>query len=123
MLDSINNSISLLKRLKEVSDNIADAEFKNILADLSLELAEAKLAIADLKEDLAATKEDNRILKQKSLPAETKPSGTKWGCYQFADESGLFCTACWDSKRQKSITQRMNTKTRMCNVCKSTIYM
>ncbi|HCE2683328.1 TPA: hypothetical protein NGU92_004897 [Vibrio parahaemolyticus] len=57
MLDSINNSISLLKRLKEVSDNIADAEFKNILADLSLELAEAKLAIADLKEDLAATKE------------------------------------------------------------------
>jgi hypothetical protein len=48
VIASIANAISLTKRLKEISDNIRDAEIKNVLADLSLELAETKLKVAEL---------------------------------------------------------------------------
>ncbi|ENP8453886.1 TPA: hypothetical protein ACX6PV_003829 [Photobacterium damselae] len=122
MFDSINNSIGLLKRLKEISDNVADAEFKNVLADLSNELADVKIELADSKEKLAELKEENRILKQTSVPVEEKPLGLKLGCYQFQDDSGLYCTACWDSNRKKSITHRMNSRVRICNVCKASLF-
>jgi DNA-directed RNA polymerase subunit RPC12/RpoP len=44
--------------LREISKNIEDAEFKNILADLSLELADAKLKIADLIAENASLKDN-----------------------------------------------------------------
>ena len=44
-------------RLCEISMNIEDAEFKNLLADLSLELADAKLKMADLIAENASMKE------------------------------------------------------------------
>ncbi|MBE3752988.1 hypothetical protein HJ186_23040 [Vibrio parahaemolyticus] len=50
VLGSIGQAISLAKRLREISKNIEDAEFKNLLADLNLELADTKLALADVME-------------------------------------------------------------------------
>lgn len=47
-ITAITNAISLLTRLREISANIRDAEFKNLLADLSLELAEVKIKMAGL---------------------------------------------------------------------------
>ena len=96
---SIGQAIDLVTRLREVSKNVAEAEFRNLLADLSNELADAKLEAASLKEKIANLKEENRILKETKQPSEEKPIGTKWGCYQFNEDDGLYCTACWDSKR------------------------
>ncbi|MCV3263343.1 hypothetical protein OGZ01_11815 [Vibrio harveyi] len=48
LLSSVSTAISLATRLREIGKNIEDAEFKNILADLSLELADSKLKMADL---------------------------------------------------------------------------
>ena len=48
IVTTISTAISLASRLKEISQNIKDAEFKNLLADLSLELADAKMKIASL---------------------------------------------------------------------------
>jgi hypothetical protein len=53
IITGINNAIALVTRLREVSKNISEVEFKNLLADLSGELADAKLQIAELKERLA----------------------------------------------------------------------
>lgn len=47
----ISTAITLASRLKEISKNIEDAEFKNLLADLSLELADAKMRLASLVEE------------------------------------------------------------------------
>ena len=52
IISSINNSIAILKRLKEISDNVKEAEIRNVIADLSNELADVKLAAADLKEQI-----------------------------------------------------------------------
>ena len=121
LISGLSNSITLAKRLREISKNIEDAEFRNVLADLSSELADLKLEAASMKERLASLQEENALLKQVSSPTDEKPSGTKWGCYQFESEEGLFCTACWDSKRVKSRTTKFNAKFRVCPVCKATL--
>ncbi|MGX9523077.1 hypothetical protein ACWX0P_30640 [Vibrio mediterranei] len=43
LLSSVSTPISLTTRLREIGKNIEDVEFKNILADLSIELADSKL--------------------------------------------------------------------------------
>ncbi|MCH8493941.1 MAG: hypothetical protein LAT53_11975 [Idiomarina sp.] len=57
ILTTVSTAISLASRLREIGKNVEDAEFKNLLADLTIELAEAKLKIADLVSDNAALKE------------------------------------------------------------------
>lgn len=119
ILSTISASIGLAQRLSEISKNIADAEFKKVLADLSNELADAKLEAASLKENLAALQEENALMKQTMPSPNEKPSGRKWGCYQFEGESGLFCPGCWDSNRKKSSTTRVDTRFRKCSVCQA----
>jgi hypothetical protein len=121
IITTISTSINLAKRLREISKNIEDAEFKNLLADLSSELADLKLEAAALKEHIARLQEENTLLKKTAQPSDEKPSGRKWGCYQFKGDSGLYCPACWDSKRKKSSTTRVNANLRHCPVCNAHI--
>jgi hypothetical protein len=118
VLAGINRSIGLVQRLREISKNVSEAKFKNLLADLSNELADAKLKMATLKEQLAAQAEEIRELKRTAPDAKTRPS-MKWGCYQFEGEDALYCTACYDTKGRKSVTTRINSKFRQCPVCKA----
>lgn len=117
IIATISTSITLAKRLREISKNIEDAEFKNLLADLSSELADLKLEAASLKERIASLQEENTLLKQTSSPADESPIGRKWGCYQFQGNNGLYCPGCWDAKRKKSSTTRLNSNFRLCSVC------
>lgn len=120
-LGALDRSIALVKRLREISKNVAEAEARNLLADLSNELADAKLVIANLKVELADQIEANRKLAAASSESKPKPSGIKWGCYEFEGENGLFCTACYDSKGAKSLTNRTNSNFRSCPVCRAVI--
>lgn len=120
ILATLNHSISLVSRLREISKNLSEAEFKNLLADLSSELADAKIHIAELKTQLAALAEENRSLKAAAPESKQTPT-QKWGCYQFEGEQGLFCTACYDSKGKKSLTNRLSSTRRSCPVCKTVI--
>ena len=118
IISPINNSLALLTRLREISQNIKEAEIKNILADLSLELADTKSAAADLKEKIVILREENLALKAQQKPTE-KPE-IKWGCYYFDNDSTrLYCTACYDSKGAKSLTSRGPGRYRICGVCKA----
>ncbi len=58
LIGSLTTAVSLAARMREISANIRDAEFKNLLADLSLQLADAKLKMADLIEH-------NRVLSER----------------------------------------------------------
>ncbi|MCK5771640.1 hypothetical protein [Algiphilus sp.] len=51
IISSLSHAISIAYRLKEVSENVKSAEFKNLLADLSLELADVKLKLASVLEE------------------------------------------------------------------------
>jgi hypothetical protein len=118
IISPINNSLTLLKRLKVISENIKEAEFKNLLADLSMEIADAKLAEADLKEQIVTLREENSALKTHKAPTE-KPE-IRFGCYYFdGDNSRLYCSACFDSKGAKSLTSKGPVGYRICGVCKA----
>ncbi|MBA4742846.1 MAG: hypothetical protein H2060_09100 [Azoarcus sp.] len=121
IISGISTSITLARRLREISKNIEDAEFKNLLADLSSELSDVKLEAASLKDQIAALQEENALLKKTASPSDEKPTGRKWGCYQFEGDTTPYCPACWDSKRMKSSTTRINTKFRHCPVCNAPI--
>ena len=122
LLDGVNLSISLAKRLKEISKNIEVAEFKNVLADLYGQLATVKSEAADLKIRLVKLQEENRVLKQKAPPKDEEPIGIEYSCYKFEGDDNLYCTACWDRDRQKSLTHRVNIRHRTCPVCKADIH-
>jgi hypothetical protein len=117
VLAIVDRSIASIKRLREISKNVSEAEFRNLLADLSNDLADAKIKIAELKERWADQAEEIRQLKRASKP---KPS-VKWGCYKFEGDDKLYCTACYDSESRKSVTNRLNTKFRQCPVCKAQV--
>lgn len=121
ILVGINNAIMIVGRLREVSKHISEVEFNNLLAALSGELADAKLQIADLKEKLAIQAQEIQSLRRADPGRKQKPSGVKWGCYQFEGEEGLFCTGCYDSKGLKSLTNRVNSQSRSCPVCRAVI--
>jgi hypothetical protein len=119
IISTINHSLTIASRLREIAKNISESEFRNLLADLANELADTKLQVASLKEQIAKLTEENQTPKSSTVESKEKPS-IKWGCYQFEDDPGLYCTACYDTKKKKILTTRMNANYRSCPVCKST---
>jgi hypothetical protein len=117
-LSAVDHAITLVKRLRDISKNVAEAEFKNVLADLLSELADAKVEIAALKGQVAEQTDEIRALKTAAPEGKVKPT-VKWGCYQFEGDEGLYCTACYDSRGVKSLTSRDPAKVRFrrCPVC------
>jgi len=71
IMNTISTALSIASRLKEIGKNINDAEFKNLLADLSLELADTKLKIVEVVEENAKLKE--KILELESADGEKCP--------------------------------------------------
>ena len=86
LMSTMSTAISLAGRLREISKNIEDAEFKNILADLSLELADAKLAMADIQVRALDKDKEIEALKEK-LKNKTKTVGFR-GARYFVAENG-----------------------------------
>lgn len=120
VISSLSNAITIASRLREISKNISEAEFKNLLADLSLELADAKIEMVSLKEEIATLKQKVFDL-DRAKPENKQNKKLEFGCYKFEGEEGLFCTACYDLKGIKCQTNRLSTKFRSCPVCKATI--
>jgi hypothetical protein len=74
----------------------------------------------------AIVEEVRRMATADPMPTPQSSSGEvwakprlKWGCYQFEGEEGLFCTACYDLKRARIQTTRLNSSQRACPVCKA----
>lgn len=101
IMSTIQSSMEIAGKLRELSKKIQDAEFSMLLADLSCNLADAKLEVAELKQQIATLKEQN--LKQAEQLANRQAAKPKLSdsCYAFDEEEGLFCTNCWDTKEQK----------------------
>ncbi len=100
MITSLNNAITLTKRLREIGKNIGDAEFNNLLADLSLEIADTKLTLANVTEENANLKSE--LTKLKHSQGVTKPDLFFREFAYFTEENdGPFCPGCYDAKNLK----------------------
>jgi regulator of replication initiation timing len=59
---SLSTAFGILKRLKDINENIKNSEFSNLIADLSVELAEVKMKLAGVIEENVKLKEQVRTL-------------------------------------------------------------
>ena len=71
VISSLTNAILLVSRLKKIGENIRDAEFRNVLADLNLELAEAKMKMASLISENAELQ--NKIRELENIEGDPCP--------------------------------------------------
>lgn len=110
VIATIQNSMEIAGKLRELSRKIKDVDFSMLLADLSGSLADTKLEVADLKQQLAALKEQNlKQVEQLANRQASKPTFSD-ACYAFDGEEGLFCTGCWDARGCKvRVTARTGT--------------
>jgi ribosomal protein L37E len=53
LIPAVTNAITLVSRLRTISENVKDAESRNLLADLSVELADVKIKMASMMEENA----------------------------------------------------------------------
>lgn len=115
---AIDNALALVRRLREVAKNVREAEIRNALADLSIELAKAKAQIAQLTAENVTLKERLAMVEERRLAERPRPT-IKWGCYKFEGEEGLYCPACYDTKGVKHLTTRLSATRRQCVVCRT----
>ena len=123
-VQTLGAALTGIKTLAEIASTVKNAEIRQELntkiADLQGTLIAARQEMLDLLEKYEQVLRENKRLKDLAVPKE-KPAGMKLGCYTFDGEEGLFCTACYDSKGQKSQTTRLNARYRSCPVCKAVI--
>ncbi|WP_444896513.1 hypothetical protein [Microbulbifer sp. SSSA005] len=63
VLSGIVHMLNISSRLRDIAKNIEDAEIKNLVADLSLELSDFKLKVSDLMVENAELKDEVHKLK------------------------------------------------------------
>jgi hypothetical protein len=90
-------------------------------------MSQAKIDAAEAKERIASLLLENRELKdtiERLDSAESDKPTVVNGLYQWSNDDGFYCTACWDSNDKKVLTNEpaiMREKIfRMCPVCKAT---
>ena len=105
VISTLNGVITTAKRLKEISDNISDAEFKNLLAEMNDQLANVKLDLVDFKEENVKLREELMELKKKT-EAELRYEDGK---YYKSGDPDPFCSACYD-REGKFVRLRKNTQ-------------
>lgn len=62
VMQSLTTVVDLLKRLPAANENIKNADFANLIADLNLEFADVKMKLAGVIEENLKLKEQIRVL-------------------------------------------------------------
>jgi|COG998Drversion2_1049125.scaffolds.fasta_scaffold99459_2 chromosome segregation ATPase len=101
VVQALQSSIEIVKRLRALSKKIEDADFKMLLADLSGELADAKMEVASLKAEIARLSEENQSLSSRLQQKTAGKPIFKDGAYSFEGDEGAYCTACYDVRNQR----------------------
>jgi hypothetical protein len=77
IIGPLSTAIGLLSRLKAISDNIRNAEFSNLLAELNIDLSRARVECAALAEENANLK--RRIRELEAVEGERCPKCRQYG--------------------------------------------
>jgi len=94
LISTAGAAIQLVTRLREINKNIANAEFSNALAELSLELANLKVQVAGLVE------ENDQLRRQLSQKKDSPSVVFKEFAYYTSAGDGPFCPGCYDMQEK-----------------------
>lgn len=91
LIGTASTALSIVGRLREINKNIANAEFSNALADLSIELAELKIKLASLLDE-------NDQLKRQLNQKQSSVLEFRNFAYYSSSGEGPFCPGCYDTE-------------------------
>lgn len=120
VFETITAALGTLKGLTELVSSVSNAKIKTELNNKIIELQGSMIRVQqemlEMQDKYEAVLRENKHLKEATVP---RPKGKpKWGCYELEGEEGLFCPTCYDTKGQKIQTTRLNSRFRMCPICK-----
>jgi len=120
IFEPINDSQALLIILADAISRNNELEITANIHALGLHLEQIKTNTSFLQQQLTQlSKNQNGALKQTSSII-AKPE-LKSGCYIFSGEKGFFCPRCYDNHGNKVATTRLNSKQRICPVCRTSL--
>lgn len=94
---------------------------KSLLSQLSKSNPEKELLASISKELESITVFAHKLTKKSSPDSIISKPDIKSGCYIFANEKGFFCPNCYDNMGNKVATRRLNSKLRVCPICRASI--
>jgi hypothetical protein len=123
-LENLDAVLAGLNTLAETAESVQDEQTRHRLTGavvglraVVLNVRGQVLQMQGAYDRLAAEKrEANRVVP----PERNKPARIKWGCYQFDDIEGLFCSACYDKKGRRIRATRVNATSLVCPNCRTT---
>ncbi len=128
-LDTLDAILAGLHTLSGVAETVAEEELRNRLTGAVAGLRSAVLTARGEVQHMQEQYEQT-LAQSRPYGAELRHSGEirprvgptprmKWGCYQFDDTEGLFCTACYDKRNRRIRTMRYNSENLVCPNCRT----
>jgi len=118
-IDPITIAWEAVKRLREISDKIKDAEAKNIIADLMMSLADVKTELVEAREEIAQLQKRDDLSTQLELRDD--------GFYYFIKDAdnrpqGPYCSRCFTAKGELGLVKPGPMRSKICHNCNMTIH-
>jgi hypothetical protein len=125
--ESLDTLDAVLAGLHTLAGHAASVEDEQLRQKLTGTIIGLRSAILTVREQVLRQQEQFEQLTaqtrdyggaQSALPRNRTPR-MKWGCYQFDDTEGLFCTACYDKRNRRVRTVRHNSEHLVCPNCRT----
>jgi hypothetical protein len=123
-LDTLDAIMAGLHTLAGHAETVEDEQLRNRLTGAVVGLRAAVLTargqVTHLRQQIAQLQTESRTYEGEPArrPIRGPQPRLKWGCYQFDDTEGLFCTACWDQRQRRIRTMRYNNENLVCPNCR-----
>jgi len=120
IFDPIYQSQALLLKLSVAIKSNNESEIKTAISSLSSHLEQIKTNTSTLQRQIAKLKK-NQITAMKQTSIIINKPEIQLGCYIFSGEKGFFCPQCYDNNGNKVATIRLNSKQRICPICRASL--
>jgi len=117
VLGMVDKTFAGIKKLREISQKLHDAELQNTIADLLVDVADLKVAVANQREDNAQLRTDlEKLRNQDDLRKKVKYENGMYSLTQPVPglSMGPFCPRCWEDRGKLMTLQRY-----CCYVCEA----
>lgn len=118
-IDPITLAWDAVKKLREISDKLKDAETKNIIADLMMSLADVKTELVEARETIAKLQQKSDLATQMELRDD--------GFYYFIDATetcpqGPYCSKCLNTNGELGLIKKGPMRSHVCRNCNTVIH-
>src|SRR3954470_4691337 len=129
--ESLQSLDAVLTGLHTLADTAETIEDQDLRTRLTGTITGLRAVILNVREQILKQQEqyDQLVAQSRqtgddpSMIRRERPTRMKWGCYQFDDTEGLFCTVCYDKRGRKIRATRVNSTSLVCPNCRAVFSM